>query len=249
MAAITEETQQAARESESKCYLLGLPAEIRNQIFEDVFTTDHDAFTSDHGAFTPDHDGEATIDLLAAQPPEKALVFTCRQVYGETRQMFRTAYRSFWSKTTFKFSIAERNGNGEWSCRCEDRHRVNKMDEEDIAHITKMCVNRACRHTDPADDGTAVILFRDGVGHHMDHGHTHDRYLLSAPPGSAEQCPAGTFWGQFRRPGLAQLLHIYGSENVKIAKETLGLGDDLRKDGLFALAEYYCICGKCNGPC
>lgn len=72
--------------------LLQLPAELRNAIYELAFTTKHDL--------------DEKVDLLAAKPPDgKALLATCRQVYNEACELYKTKYREFWTTSSFVVTV------------------------------------------------------------------------------------------------------------------------------------------------
>lgn len=83
------------RDSTTRCILLALPAEMRNQIFELSFTSN-----------------QSTDDFFRANPPSKALLMTCRQIHVECKGMYDIAYRSYWMNT--KFSILLDN---KWTAR------------------------------------------------------------------------------------------------------------------------------------
>lgn len=72
------------------CPLLDLAAELRNRIYEYVFA----------------HDEEKEVDLLHATPPSSALLRTCRQIYSEANQVYKHAFREFWTSSRFVASFA-----------------------------------------------------------------------------------------------------------------------------------------------
>ncbi|KAK5678571.1 hypothetical protein LTS10_009015 [Elasticomyces elasticus] len=65
--------------------LLDIAAELRNTIYELVFTSDLDG----------------PVDLFTATPPSKAIALACRQTRNEAKQMYIKAYRDYWTHTTF----------------------------------------------------------------------------------------------------------------------------------------------------
>lgn len=73
------------------------------------------------------------IDLTQAVAPSKALLLTCHQIRDEAAQLYRTAYRDFWEKSTFKVDVRG-------CCLETATEQVCMQDEEDLAHITKMHV-------------------------------------------------------------------------------------------------------------
>ena len=70
----------------AKTTLQTLPAELRNHIYELAFTSDQ----------------EEPIHLCKAAPPSEALQLTCHQVYNEASQIYRAAYRQYWSSSHFE---------------------------------------------------------------------------------------------------------------------------------------------------
>lgn len=76
--------------------------EIRNRIYELALTTDEDVnlhdddsdtyswttYDSDDEPIRTSYEGADTeMNLLEAEPPSKALLLTCRQIYQETKEM------------------------------------------------------------------------------------------------------------------------------------------------------------------
>ncbi|KAK5678574.1 hypothetical protein LTS10_009018 [Elasticomyces elasticus] len=79
-----------AQEDAECCKLLSIAAELRNTIHEMVFW--------------PTSSRERT-DLLTATPPSKEIRLTCRRVNEEARGLYHTAYRSYWTETSFSISF------------------------------------------------------------------------------------------------------------------------------------------------
>ncbi|KAK5719215.1 hypothetical protein LTR15_007738 [Elasticomyces elasticus] len=73
-----------------RCKLLSIAPELRNTIYEMVFW--------------PASFRERT-DLLTATPPSKEIRLTCRRVNEEARGLYYTAYRSYWTETSFSISF------------------------------------------------------------------------------------------------------------------------------------------------
>lgn len=98
-----------------RCQLLELPRELRDEIY--------------HYAFVFDKYDEH-IDLYReATPPSKSLCFTSRQVYNESRTLYRKAFRSFWTDTSF---VVHLTTFADWvSAWSLDEENVNN-----IKHIT-----------------------------------------------------------------------------------------------------------------
>ena len=61
--------------------LMGLPGELRNEIYA--------------LAFTPDRDETEEVDLWSSRPPSAALLRFCRQTLYETKYFLRQARRRF----------------------------------------------------------------------------------------------------------------------------------------------------------
>ncbi|USW48804.1 hypothetical protein Slin15195_G021230 [Septoria linicola] len=81
-------------EFSNPCFLLDLlPAELRNNIYELAFTTEHEP-------------GEV-VALFDAKPPVKNLLSTCQTVNKEARGMYLEAYRKFWREIKFHHDYDE----------------------------------------------------------------------------------------------------------------------------------------------
>ncbi|KAK4895288.1 hypothetical protein LTR27_006631 [Elasticomyces elasticus] len=63
--------------------LLTIAAELRNSIYELVFTAD-----------------AGPVKLLEALPPEKALLQVCKQTQDEAAGLYVAAFRNYWRNTT-----------------------------------------------------------------------------------------------------------------------------------------------------
>ncbi|KAK5737822.1 hypothetical protein LTR17_006470 [Elasticomyces elasticus] len=79
-----------AQKGVERCRLLSIAPELRNTIYEMVFW--------------PTSFRERT-DLLTATPPSKEIRLTCRRVNEEARGLYHTAYRSYWTETSFSISF------------------------------------------------------------------------------------------------------------------------------------------------
>ncbi|KAF7198192.1 hypothetical protein HII31_00548 [Pseudocercospora fuligena] len=101
----------------------GLPAELRNVIYELTFTADHD---------TEDQNGTAEIELLKSRPPSKDLLLACRKVHAEAKGIYRDAYRSYWQTTNFVINIGQRK---------DPRLALTRLDKASVDHITKLRVD------------------------------------------------------------------------------------------------------------
>jgi hypothetical protein len=77
------------------CHLLGLPAEIRNLIYEYTLAHDSEVEVSD-----VEH-AEDAVNLLTATPPSPALSLTCKQIHEECRKMYLENFKRFWKESNF----------------------------------------------------------------------------------------------------------------------------------------------------
>lgn len=97
------------------CGLLKLPAELRNNIYELVFTV----------AST------ATTDLLYATPPPKSLLSTCREIHDEAAAMYKDTYRRFWTSSSFVL-VMDR------ASVAAAKVFIEAMRDEDLDHIVHL---------------------------------------------------------------------------------------------------------------
>ncbi|EME77951.1 uncharacterized protein MYCFIDRAFT_79195 [Pseudocercospora fijiensis CIRAD86] len=73
--------------AQDPCWFLdSLPAELRNEIYELVFNPNLQ---------------KSRINLFKANPPEKSLLLSCKQIYSEAKVMHRDAHRKYWKKNDF----------------------------------------------------------------------------------------------------------------------------------------------------
>lgn len=118
--------------------LARMPPEIRNHIYE--------------LAFEPDAD---TVDLLHAQPPTKDLLLSCRQINSEAREIYREAYRGYWTQTKFTTTWDQRSGRmramgaflaGRPVSEADmDRYGwVREIRDEDFLHISELVITKIC---------------------------------------------------------------------------------------------------------
>lgn len=124
MDASTLQRFPAAESSTTKFLLFALPAELRDCIYDLVFSTT-----------------KATdLDLRLACPPSKALLMTCRQIYNEARLMHGAAYRAFWTNTAFVFNFTGEEGPTRSEAE-EFLRAVEAVRPEDLDHITSFSIN------------------------------------------------------------------------------------------------------------
>lgn len=88
---IFSSSQPAQKEA---CRLRGLPAELRNDIYE--------------LALSPNE--TEGVELQEASPPSKSLLLSCRQIYDEAASLQRQAYRQYWETTMFHHQQCLRQG-------------------------------------------------------------------------------------------------------------------------------------------
>ena len=82
----------ARRSSQSQSPFFRLPPELRNYIYDDVFTSSLPAEGSQ-------------VDLLTATAPCKALALTCKRTREDSSLLYRSTYRRFWSQTCFSLVL------------------------------------------------------------------------------------------------------------------------------------------------
>ncbi|KAK4619601.1 hypothetical protein CLAFUW4_11275 [Fulvia fulva] len=97
--------------------LLALPGELRNTIYELVFTSDN---------------ADGKVDVRDASPPPKALLLTCKQVYNETRRIHRDAHRKYWKETTFVLDLRSR------FVPAVDPDKISRLKNCDLEHIANL---------------------------------------------------------------------------------------------------------------
>lgn len=77
-----------ATAAQPKCYFMTIPGEIRNRIYDYVFTN---------------NGGEGPVEVFKFSPPSNNIIMSCRQVYQEARELYKAAYRLYWSENDFNF--------------------------------------------------------------------------------------------------------------------------------------------------
>ncbi|KAK4626470.1 hypothetical protein CLAFUW4_05180 [Fulvia fulva] len=73
--------------------LLSLPAELRNEIYDLVFAPEPVYLCGATNIYS--HQRTKHINLLQSQPPNYALLLTCRQIYLEAMQLYSDGYRAY----------------------------------------------------------------------------------------------------------------------------------------------------------
>ncbi|KXT00930.1 hypothetical protein AC578_5700 [Pseudocercospora eumusae] len=103
------------------CYLLQkLPPELRNNIYEVVFTFDH---------VKEDHTNDVDVWTAVKKLPN-SLLFTCRTIQAEATKMFAASLKNFWS--THNFVITEPACYYGKGVREPDLKPLQKLTDDDI---------------------------------------------------------------------------------------------------------------------
>lgn len=106
-----------------------LPAELRNAIYELSFADDNEA--------------NAKINLLQAKPPSNALLLTCRQANQEGKEIYRDAFRKYWTGTNFVVEQAYRptiSCDSDESGESEVAASLSRFRDLDLENIGRLCV-------------------------------------------------------------------------------------------------------------
>ncbi|EME41782.1 hypothetical protein DOTSEDRAFT_26907 [Dothistroma septosporum NZE10] len=115
------EQRPRAESPRSPPTLSGIPAELRNMIYELTFAAPQGLY----------------IDLIRACPPDKSLIYTCRHIHREARQILRIAYQKYW--TTNHFFVDMMNDHNDYL------HAVARFEAIDLQHI-EMLTLYATKH-------------------------------------------------------------------------------------------------------
>ncbi|KAK4626505.1 hypothetical protein CLAFUW4_04989 [Fulvia fulva] len=119
--------------------LFKLPAELRNEIYGLVFTSEY-------------RDADA-VNLLTATPPPKNLLLTCKAIHSEAGKLYKTCYQSFWSET--HFVLFQRSG---YSIQKAQMKSLGALDAIGLDHIRDL---RVLWHGD-TDSFHQLLDFRGG---------------------------------------------------------------------------------------
>ncbi|TKA56769.1 hypothetical protein B0A55_12378 [Friedmanniomyces simplex] len=109
----------AAMAQPSPRRLLALPPELRNQIYEFVFSFAKDS--------------KCPTDLLSAAPPSKAPPLTCKTINSEAALLYKYEYRQYWSATNFELTVPPSPSVAVWGA-------IRSLAAEDCEHITQVKV-------------------------------------------------------------------------------------------------------------
>lgn len=82
-------------------------------------------------------DEEGQVELSKAKPPSKSLLLTCRQAYTEANQLYKSAYRDFWTKTSFKITCHCKAGKPR---KCSLKSFDPSNEHKCINHITHLTI-------------------------------------------------------------------------------------------------------------
>ena len=108
--------------------LLGLPAELRAQIWTFVFALDYDMHSRDN-----------EMDLFTTRSPNNAILSVSRQVHDETKDLYEQARNKFWSS---KFEILLPSSNWTDTELSEVRSQLSMIPDEYIKRITQLSIRR-----------------------------------------------------------------------------------------------------------
>jgi hypothetical protein len=135
--------ETAAETQPHPATLLGLPQELRDNIFEHVYEVlgspdDRimlmlclDIYRRRKGF------PEAAVPSSQA-PPSKNPLLVCRQLYVEMKSMQAAAFRQYWSKTTFDLCLG-----GRFKCYTPDM--LHSVAERDLKHIQNINIPNSCQ--------------------------------------------------------------------------------------------------------
>lgn len=127
--------------TDTTCHFLKLPAELRNRIYGLAFTTAAD--TEEHVYFT-------------SEPPSKAIISTCKQVYSEANKLYQHTYRRFWRESSFEIPSA--------LAKHSSQIIQHGLRDEDLAAITKVTIDVA--GPENPDSFMLSATLEGGVWHH-----------------------------------------------------------------------------------
>ena len=82
-----------ATEVQQPCHLLALPPELRNNIYEAIFSSNHPTLDI------------LDIGLASVYAPNPAITTTCAQIQHETRGLFQRALALFWHTRTLHLHL------------------------------------------------------------------------------------------------------------------------------------------------
>ncbi|EME78081.1 uncharacterized protein MYCFIDRAFT_200413 [Pseudocercospora fijiensis CIRAD86] len=152
-------------------FLDKIPAELRNEIYELTFASDHNV--------------EEKVELFEARPPEKSILSTCRQIYEETRGYYIDAFRSYWQDTEF-YVECEEPPKPRHDRYLDQEEEQEKSDDEDYPNaIDKVELVTFCARD--VNQIRKISVCRD---YHYRHGqHIFDRWVLRNGTWRSVTCP------------------------------------------------------------
>lgn len=149
--AASESSSSLSRSSPSTCLLTSLPPELRNNIYELIFSVA----------------GKEERHLFKAKPPPKALLSTSRHINKETAAMYRAAYRNCWSCSRFTVMDPAQ-------MTCSYNELANQFEGRDIKHIKSLRLLRKDRSQMVLQEG----LWREAVVDALSGVSVPKRYLI-----------------------------------------------------------------------
>ncbi|KAF7191521.1 hypothetical protein HII31_07023 [Pseudocercospora fuligena] len=163
------------------CWLLdSLPAELRNEIYELVFES---------------HIQESEISLFDADPPEKALLSTCKQIYSETKVIHRDAHRKYWKLNSF--TVRGLCNVEHANIRARDVDQITKLsftqpevsyeEEDEVIRVSYDLHGQSWKIRQDGNLNTyrlyvSVLLPRHPRGFHLDYVHEDDQSKMPLRP-------------------------------------------------------------------
>lgn len=84
----------------------------------------------------PEHDLDAKIALRSAKLPSKSPLLVCRRIHSESRGIYKSAYRKFWTESKF---VIHRYTTATTLPRTTSQD-IAKYSAQDIQHITKLAI-------------------------------------------------------------------------------------------------------------
>lgn len=118
---------------------------MRNTIYELSFTND---------------DSDSEVDLALPKPPTKSLLLTSRQAYTEANQIYKKAYRKYWSTTKF---VCEQSPFFDKHTEPANDYYLKNLRDDDIEQICHLRV--VCFFKENVEMETELVDLRGGWCH------------------------------------------------------------------------------------
>lgn len=186
-------------------YLTSLPAELRNRIYDLVFTPNV-------GEWRHVLNAEEKLAL----PPSHSLVLTNRQVYEETIGLHRDATRQFWAQTTFDILVTDNEAAG------AAKDAIAAMRDQDVAALQHVRV--VSRKSKNPNKLQAYYELKDSVWRHQGQGGDELERWMMVPPGGTVPTTNLDDQDSFQRHGRRYVLFglaDFGHDEVEAAKQEM----------------------------